>query len=77
MRAVEVLVGQRAGTPMGGTRDLTYRVPVSDFCAKYFDDLWKGIEKWAADELRSVKGQIEYVLRQTVGRRKPDSPKDE
>ena len=51
--------------------------PVSDFCAKYFDDLWKEIEKWAADELRSVNGQIEYVLRQAVGRRKADRPKDE
>jgi hypothetical protein len=53
------------------------RVPVSDFCANYFDDLWKEIEKWAADELRSVNGQIAYVLRQAVGRRKADRPKDE
>jgi hypothetical protein len=40
-------------------------------------DLWKEIEKWAADELRSVNGQIEYVLRQAVARRKADKPKDE
>jgi hypothetical protein len=33
-------------------------------------DLWKEIEKWAADELRSVNSQIEYVLRQAVQRRK-------
>jgi hypothetical protein len=40
-------------------------------------ELWKELEKWAADELRSVNGQIEYVLRQAVGRRKVDRPKDE
>jgi hypothetical protein len=33
-------------------------------------DLWKQIEKWAADELRSVNGQIEYLLRQEVQKRK-------
>lgn len=33
-------------------------------------DLWKQLEKWAADELRSVNGQIEYVLRQAVEKRK-------
>jgi hypothetical protein len=33
-------------------------------------DLWKEIEGWAADELRSVNGQIEYLLRQAVQRRR-------
>jgi hypothetical protein len=33
-------------------------------------ELWKDIEKWAADELRSVNGQIEYLLRQAVRKRK-------
>lgn len=33
-------------------------------------DLWKELEKWAADELRSVNGQIEYLLRQSVEKRK-------
>ena len=32
--------------------------------------LWKELEKWAADELRSVNGQIEYLLRQAVEKRK-------
>ena len=31
--------------------------------------LWKELEAWAADELRSVNGQIEYLLRQAVQRR--------
>ena len=33
-------------------------------------DLLKDLEKWAADELRSVNAQIEYLLRQEVRRRK-------
>ena len=32
--------------------------------------LWAELEAWAQDELRSVNGQIEYVLRQAVQRRK-------
>jgi hypothetical protein len=43
--------------------------------------LWAELEAWAQDELRSVNGQIEYLLRQAVQRRKggtgtrgPDSP---
>jgi hypothetical protein len=40
-------------------------------------ELWKELEKWAADELRSVNGQIEYVLRQAVARRKNDSNEKE
>ena len=32
-------------------------------------DLWKHLEKWAGDELRSVNGQIEYLLRQAVAKR--------
>jgi hypothetical protein len=39
-------------------------------------ELWKELERWAADELRSVNGQIEYVLRQAVARRKSDPPND-
>jgi hypothetical protein len=32
--------------------------------------LWKEIEGWASDELRSVNGQIEFILREAVRRRK-------
>jgi hypothetical protein len=35
--------------------------------------LWKELEAWAADELRSVNGQIEYLLRQAVQRRKGET----
>jgi hypothetical protein len=33
-------------------------------------DLWAELEAWAQDELRSVNGQVEYVLRQAVQKRK-------
>ena len=33
-------------------------------------DLWNELERWAATELRSVNGQIEYLLRQAVEKRK-------
>jgi hypothetical protein len=32
--------------------------------------LWADLETWAQDELRSVNGQIEYLLRQAVRKRK-------
>jgi len=32
--------------------------------------LWKEIEKWASDELRSVNSQIEFILRDAVRRRR-------
>ena len=32
--------------------------------------LWADLESWAADELRSVNGQIEYLLREAVRARK-------
>jgi hypothetical protein len=31
--------------------------------------LWRDIEKWAADDLRSVNSQIEFILREAVRRR--------
>ncbi|MCB1204181.1 MAG: Arc family DNA binding domain-containing protein [Verrucomicrobiae bacterium] len=40
-------------------------------------DLWKELEKWAADDLRSVNGQIEYLLRQAVAKRKREKPEEE
>ena len=41
------------------------------FLLRIDEALWDDLQAWAADELRSVNGQIEYVLRQAVasGRR--------
>lgn len=32
--------------------------------------LWQDLNAWAQDELRSLNGQIEYVLREAVRKRK-------
>lgn len=37
--------------------------------------LWKEIEAWAQEELRSVNGQIEYLLKQAVNQRKKSAGK--
>lgn len=29
-------------------------------------DVWAGIEKWAADDLRSVNAQVEFILRRAL-----------
>ena len=42
--------------------------------------LWAELEAWAADDLRSVNGQIEYLLREATRRRtssKEKGPADE
>jgi hypothetical protein len=40
-------------------------------------ELWKELERWAGEELRSVNGQIEYLLRQAVAKRKAEQPKSD
>ena len=37
--------------------------------------LWAELEAWAQDELRSVNGQIEFILRQAVQQRKGPATK--
>jgi hypothetical protein len=40
------------------------------FLLRVDPEVWRELEKWAADELRSVNGQVEYLLRQAVQKRK-------
>jgi hypothetical protein len=40
------------------------------FLLRVDPELWSELETWAADELRSVNGQVEYILRQAVQKRK-------
>jgi hypothetical protein len=40
------------------------------FLLRIDPELWAGLEAWAQDELRSVNGQIEYLLKQAVTKRK-------
>jgi hypothetical protein len=36
--------------------------------------LWADVEKWAADDLRSVNAQIEWILRDAVRKRAGSRP---
>ncbi|BDE96780.1 hypothetical protein [Raoultibacter timonensis] len=44
-------------------------------------EIWEAIERWAADDLRSVNAQVEFILRKSLkdaGRLgKRDAPADE
>ena len=40
------------------------------FLLRIDPELWADLEAWAQDELRSVNGQIEYLLREAVAKRK-------
>lgn len=40
------------------------------FLLRIDPELWKEVEAWAQQELRSVNGQIEYLLKQSVAKRK-------
>jgi hypothetical protein len=40
------------------------------FLLRIDPELWADLEAWAKDELRSVNGQIEYILKQAVQKRK-------
>jgi hypothetical protein len=40
-------------------------------------ELWEELHRWAAQELRSVNGQIEFVLQKAVNERKKSAPSQE
>ena len=44
--------------------------PRKPFLLRIDPKLWVALEAWAKDELRSINGQIEYILRQAVAKRK-------
>lgn len=44
------------------------------FVLRMDDEMYKALEKWAADEFRSVNGQLEFIIDQALkaaGRKKP------
>jgi hypothetical protein len=48
------------------------------FLLRISPELWESLEQWAADELRSVNGQIEFLLARAVrdaGREKKRRPR--
>jgi len=40
------------------------------FLLRIDPELWRELERWAQDELRSVNGQIEFLLKQAAAKRK-------
>jgi hypothetical protein len=40
------------------------------FLLRIDPELWKELERWAADDLRSVNAQIEWLLREAVRKRR-------
>ena len=50
------------------------------FLLRISPELWESLEQWAADELRSVNGQVEFLLAHAVreaGREKRKRPRRE
>lgn len=46
-----------------------------NFILRIDNETYKALEKWAADEFRSVNGQVEYILDKALkdaGRKKDD-----
>jgi hypothetical protein len=43
--------------------------PRKPFLLRMSPDLYAALESWAQQEMRSVNGQIEYILKDAVGRR--------
>ena len=41
-----------------------------EFLLRIDPGLWNELQAWAADELRSVNGQIEYILRTAIMKRR-------
>ncbi len=39
-------------------------------------EVWNEVERWAADDLRSVNAQVEFILRDALGRRRGIRRKD-
>ena len=50
--------------------------PRKAFPLRINPELYKELEGWAQDEFRSVNGQIEFLLRQAVQRRKNSRTSD-
>jgi hypothetical protein len=42
-----------------------------DFLLRIDPVIWQELQAWAADELRSVNGQIEFILRRAIKARRP------
>ena len=46
------------------------------FLLRISPDLWDELNRWAAQEFRSVNGQIEFLLQRAVQQRRKMDPED-
>jgi hypothetical protein len=46
------------------------------FLLRMDPELWRELERWAQDDLRSVNGQIEFLLKHAVRKRKQEKEKN-
>jgi hypothetical protein len=46
------------------------------FLLRIDPELWRELERWSQEELRSVNGQIEFLLKQAVQKRKRSEESD-
>ena len=44
------------------------------FLLRLSPEMWEELERWAADDFRSVNGQIESILHEAIGRRRKKAP---
>jgi hypothetical protein len=55
-------------------------MPRKAFLLRIDDKVLEAVQRWADDDLRSLNGQIEYLLRQALakrGQKLPEPPKEE
>ena len=44
------------------------------FLLRLSPEMWEELERWAADDFRSVNGQIESILHEAINRRRKKAP---
>ncbi len=44
------------------------------FLLRLSQEMWNELERWAADDFRSVNGQIESILHEAITRRRQKTP---
>lgn len=44
------------------------------FLLRLSQEMWEELERWAADDFRSVNGQIESILHEAISRRRKKAP---
>ena len=54
---------------LGGEGPFPERLPWLVLCSQFLTELIFAVQRWAEDDLRSLNGQIEFILRQALAKR--------